>query len=125
MQNNFGKNYKLCSKIQISNLFNRGKRIRTEKLTIIFLADKREFEKPFQVLISVPKKRHKKAVDRNAIKRLCREAVRNNKLVIESYLLNKKRKISFVLNYTGVDLPNYKEIDGQIKCLFEKLITHV
>jgi len=125
MQNTFDKSYKLCSKVQISKLFNKGKRISSGGITIIFLNDKRTFENPFQVMISVPKKKYNKAVERNHIKRLCREGIRKNKLILESHLLNKQKKIAFVLNYTSNELPNHEVIDTKIKLLFQKLINHV
>ena len=125
MDNAFGKSYKLCSKIQISRLFSNGKQVKSTDLSLIFLKDGFNIEESFQVMISVPKKKYKKAVQRNLIKRVCREAIRENKLILESYLIDNRKKVLFVVNYKGPICPKHEELKPQIKSLFEKLIKNV
>ena len=125
MGNAFGKSYKLCSKIQISRLFSNGKQVKSTDLNLIFLKDEFNIEKSFQVMISVSKKKYKKAVQRNLIKRVCREAIRENKLILESYLIGNGKKVLFIVNYKGPISPKQEELKPQIKSLFEKLIKNV
>ena len=76
-------------------------------------------------MISVSKKKYKKAVQRNLIKRVCREAIRENKLILESYLIGNGKKVLFIINYKGPISPKQEELNPQIKSLFEKLIKNV
>ena len=125
MGNSFGKSYKLCSKIQISRLFADGKQIKSTDLNLIFLKDEFNINESFQVMISASKKKYKKAVQRNLIKRACREAIRENKLILESYLIGNGKKVLFIVNYKGPICPKHEELNPQIKSLFEKLIKNV
>lgn len=71
----FGKKEKLCSKTLTDRLFEEGQSFRAGLLRVSFL-ELEEAEVPAQVLISVAKKRVRKAHDRNRIKRHIREAYR-------------------------------------------------
>ena len=87
VKENFGKEYKLCSKIQIDQVFDSGSRISQFPFQSIIQLASFTQNVPFKVLISVPKKRFKKSVDRNYVKRLMREVIRKNKLNLETFLL--------------------------------------
>ncbi|HPD59040.1 MAG TPA: ribonuclease P protein component, partial [Paludibacteraceae bacterium] len=69
----FPKSERLNSKIKIDRLFTDGKAFLVYPLrTVYFISSENPSE--LEVLISVPKKKFKKAVHRNRIKRLIREA---------------------------------------------------
>lgn len=75
----FPKEERLCSKKQIDQLFASGKRFHTHPFRLAYLTmnlpeDSRLH--PVQILISVPKKKFRKAHDRNRLKRQIREAWR-------------------------------------------------
>lgn len=72
------KKEKLCSDLQIRNLFANGQGFFSYPIRTVFL--RRNDNEPARFLISVPKKKFKHAVDRNNIKRKLREAYRTNKL---------------------------------------------
>ncbi|MFY0689047.1 MAG: ribonuclease P protein component [Cyclobacteriaceae bacterium] len=73
----FSKKERLNSKKLIEELFKNGSSFYLDVVQFKVLA--REKLENNQVLISVPKKHHKKAVSRNLIKRRIREAYRLNK----------------------------------------------
>lgn len=50
---------------------------------VYMMKERQEGEAPAQILISVPKKKFKHAVDRNRVKRQIREAYRKNKSLLE------------------------------------------
>ena len=102
MDQTFGKEYKLCSQKKIESLFKTGKSVKKFPLIVHFQEVEEEtLSKPFQIVISAPKRIYRKAHDRNRIKRLMREAVRKNKNILESYLLPKNKNIILFLVYTN------------------------
>ena len=101
MDQTFGKEYKLCSQKKIESLFKTGKLIKKFPLIVHFQEVEETLSKPFQIVISAPKRIYRKAHDRNRIKRLMREAVRKNKNILESYLIPKNKNIILFLVYTN------------------------
>ena len=69
----FSRAERLTSKIKIEELFKKGSSFRLKKIQIILLSQQSKRDR--KVIISVPKKNHKTAVNRNRIKRIIREAV--------------------------------------------------
>ena len=101
MDQTFGKEYKLCSQKKIESLFKTGKTLKKFPLIVHFQEVEETLSKPFQIVISAPKRIYRKAHDRNRIKRLMREAVRKNKTILESYLIPKNKNIILFLVYTN------------------------
>ncbi len=125
VKENFGKDYKLCSKIQIDKVFANGFRISQFPLQALLIKEAFPIDIPFKVLISVPKKKIKKAVNRNYIKRLLREVIRKNKLNLESFLIENNIQLAICIIYSSPDEMNYLELEVKIKKLFNKIINHV
>lgn len=76
MDNKYPKQEKLKAKKHIAHLFNNGKWHTYGSLRIIVV---QQNETPTKVGVSVSKRYFKRAVDRNKVKRLLREAYRWNK----------------------------------------------
>ena len=125
MKENFGKEYKLCSKIEIDQVFAVGFRISQFPFQGLVLPTRFPQNTPFKVLISVPKKKVKKAVNRNYIKRLIREVIRKNKLNLESFLIQNNIQLAIGIIYSSPEEMNYFELETKINKLFKKLINHV
>lgn len=118
MRFTFPKIERLCSKSKIDQLFLKGKTLNAKPFKLIYSIDPAlEGQAPVQILISVPKRRIKKAVDRNAIKRAIREIYRLNKnfLLEKAASHNKNLHIALVY-YGGKDL-TYAFADKKIKNL--------
>jgi len=80
---------------------------------------------PAQVLVSVPKKRFKKAIHRNRLKRLVKEAYRKNKEGFYS-LLNQKGLVCLVaFIYTGSQILTFHEVESKIVVILQKLSRDV
>lgn len=76
----FPKEEHLCSKKRIEQLFNRqNPSLGVYPLRLTWVVAPARTTAPPQVLITVPKRAFKRAVDRNRLKRLLREAYRLNK----------------------------------------------
>ena len=102
MSASFGKEYKLCSKERISELFEGKKSIKHFPFVLHYLANRHANQKTsFQIVISAPKRSFRKATERNRIKRLLRESVRKNKVILEQFLHGYDAHLSLFLVYTG------------------------
>ena len=83
MNQSFGKAYKLCSKKLIDEVFESGVTVKSYPLIVKYKLVDLKGDTPFQMLISAPKRTFKSAIERNRIKRLCKEAIRKNKQILE------------------------------------------
>lgn len=116
--NTFSKSERLSSKVAIDTLFETGRSFHSIPFKIFWL-ETNEGSSPAQIVISVPKRSFKRAVDRNKIKRLIREGYRKNKDAFYEKLENKKVHLMFI--FTSKTIPEYAEIEEKIivalKCL--------
>lgn len=79
MEHTLHKQERLRGKLVVQRLFAEGKAFTCYPLRVVY---KHNASCEQKVLFSVPKKRFKRAVDRNRIKRLMRESYRLNKHVL-------------------------------------------
>lgn len=99
MTEKFDKSYKLCSHKIIEAIFKDRKNLKSYPFYINYLETQLPSDKSIQFVISVPKRRFKRAVDRNRIKRLMKEAIRKTKWPLENYLNENKRQIAIFIVY--------------------------
>ena len=96
----FRKQERIVSKQLIETLFEKGdsQSLAAYPLRAIYTQTERRTEcAETQILISVPKKRFKHAVDRNMVKRQIREAYRKNKHLLSGHIgEGKQLLIAFV-----------------------------
>ena len=116
----FGKAEKLKSRKVVEELFARGKSLNVFPIRISykFLPLPADEKVVFQVGVSVSKRNFKRAVDRNRIKRLLREAYRLQKQELIE-VLKKQGKIGYVFFiYTDKQMPQYPIVfNTMAKCL--------
>jgi ribonuclease P protein component len=117
----FKKAERLSGKTLISKLFTEGKTISSFPLKIIYLFTGFESPYPAQLLVSVPKKNFKRAVNRNLIKRRIREAYRLNKNQLYMGLGVKNKKMLIAIIYTAHEITDYHQIEIRLKDIFNKL----
>lgn len=75
--------------------------------------------------VTVGKKYFKKAVDRNRIKRLLREAYRLQKEPLVQAAEAGGKKLHIFIQYNGKDLPQYLEIRAAMEKLLRSLLTKI
>jgi ribonuclease P protein component len=121
----FSKAERLCSKKHIDKLFSDGKSFIKYPLRITYLSEKKSDTNFCQVLIIVPKKRLKTAIDRNLVKRRIREAYRTNKTDINNILKEKELHISMAILYVSNEVLEFQEIKSGIQKALENLNKEV
>ena len=121
----FGKAYKLCSKSLIDEIFESGETVKSYPLIVKYKSASLKSETSFQMLISAPKRTFKNAYQRNRIKRLCKEAIRKNKQILESFLSENDLQIGLCLIYSAKDEMTVDQLDKKTKKLFNKVIEDI
>ncbi|PCJ89861.1 MAG: ribonuclease P protein component [Flavobacteriales bacterium] len=125
MSQTFKKQERLCSKKLIAQLFERGTSLSVFPIRAIWLETGLNCDFPAQVVVSVPKKKIKKAVERNSIKRRMRESYRKNKHLLYEQLENYGKQIALVLIYQSDEEKSYEEINDKIIVTLQRLAKKV
>ncbi|WP_115460738.1 ribonuclease P protein component [Winogradskyella aurantiaca] len=113
----FSRNEKLKSKAQIDRLFAEGRSITVYPLKLIFTEATFDDKSTIKAAVSVSKRHHKKAVTRNKIKRLLREAYRLNK---PSDFNKTETGFALMILYLSKDQPSYELIHSKMTMLMAK-----
>ena len=103
------------SKKSINQIYQNGRHLHTKSFRIKWLTSN-ILEPKVQLLISVPKKNIKKAVDRNYIKRIIRESYTANKPFICKLFPSP---VSIVLIYNKTTMPVFNKLKIELLTLFE------
>lgn len=112
----FSKQERLHSKKLIKELFDKGSSFFLYPFKVIYL-DQSDLSH-HQFLVSVSKKKFKKAVDRNYIKRRVKESYRLNKFLLKE--AGTTRKL-IALVYVSQDLMGFQEIETKVKRVLKKI----
>ena len=115
----------LCGEKRITRVFTQGEAFICYPLRVVFLIDKKNSAETAQVMVSVPKKRFKRAVKRNRIKRLLRETYRHNKQSFVDKLEQKQLQIQVAFNYVSDEELDFLAIDKKMKISLQKLIEKI
>ena len=87
---------------------------------VYMLSERQPNEAPVQLLISVPKKRFKHAVDRNRVKRQVREAFRQHKDLLYPVVPETQRLLLAFIWLSDEHRPS-KEVEGRIVTLMRRI----
>jgi len=78
---------------------------------------------PAQVLITVPKRNFKLAVDRNLIRRRIKEAYRQHKHQLYAHLEKENIQLAIIIIYVGKAELSYAEIEKKLILSLSKIIN--
>ena len=122
----FTKEERLCNKKLIDQLYHNGSSFLCYPFKVSWALSTETQPFPAQVLFSVSKKRYKKAVDRNLIKRRLREAYRLNKQqYLYSLLSDANKNIVFSIGFIGKEIAPYDFIEKKMLKLLSQLSEQV
>jgi len=115
----FSKQERLFYHKHIDLLFSGGNSFILHPLKVYYLKPDVTDDRTSRVLITVPRRKFKRAVDRNRLRRLIREAYRINKHRLQDMQLHLH--IGFVYIGNTVKIP-YSEVEGKIKACLDRLV---
>ena len=114
-----GREERLKSGKKIKALFAGGKVISIPPFRLLYQIQ--SDKSPLQMGVAVSSRHFKKAVNRNRIKRLIREAYRLQKNELKNYLEQQEKGLSLFIIYTGKSLPDYQLVFEKTGKLLEAL----
>jgi len=124
-----GKEERLKSRKQIEQLFHKGKSFVVAPYRIYFIVNSespiQKGESRLKFGTGVSAKNFKKAVDRNRIKRLTREAWRLQKNEITKKAKEAQRQLNVFFIYTGKELPDFKTVKDKVAIALKKLADKI
>lgn len=110
------------SRKTIQQLFESGKSFSVFPFRITFSKVETGY---LQAGFSVSKRRFKRAVDRNGIKRLMREAWRLNAVPLREILEKEQLNFAVFLVFNGQEIPTFHEVETKINLIISALIEKI
>lgn len=121
----FKKEERLCSKKLFEELAAGKNSFFSHPLKLIWLQKETlPCDVPVQAAFTVPKRLFKKAVDRNRIKRIMREAYRLNKHVLYEYCNESNSKFALLFVYVAKDSPNFNLMQEKLVLLLQRVMKN-
>jgi ribonuclease P protein component len=121
----FSKAEHLCGEKKIAHLHTEGNAFIVYPLRIVYCVMPEEDEFPAKVMVSVPKKRFKRAVKRNRLKRLIRESYRLNKYILWDALTEKNVQAHISFQYVSDEELTFDYIEKRMQTALNKIKTAV
>ncbi|HET9824198.1 MAG TPA: ribonuclease P protein component [Chitinophagaceae bacterium] len=119
-----GKNERLKSRKQIEELFSEGKKISIFPISVYYLSNALTTDDSHfttQMGVGVSGRNFKRAVDRNRVKRLMREAYRLQKQDLLAMVAANNMRLNVFFIYNGKELPGYKLVYDGMGVALQKL----
>jgi ribonuclease P protein component len=117
----FNKSERISKKKDIDHLFANGMSFIFYPLRVVYSCIESSNKGSISILISVPKRKFKRAVKRNRIKRLIREAYRLNKGRLKGLIEDRNFRVLIGFIYLDNEVKEYHDIEKGIKKTMELL----
>ena len=119
----FTRAERLKSRKVIEQLFKQGQSFAQYPLRLVWtVMEERQSDFPAQFALTVPKKKFKKAVQRNRIRRLMREAYRLNKSSLYNALQEAEKQVALLVIYTGQETMTFAEIEAAMQQMLRRFV---
>jgi len=120
----FKKGERLKSVIAINRAFSEGSKVVKFPFLVRYTHTTFDADFPYQIATTVSKRRFKRAVDRNRIKRLMREAWRLEKPRLLANWEKGGVQHAIVFVYIGKEIPNFDQCKNNICKIVDVLIDN-
>lgn len=125
MANTLRKPERLNKKTVIEKMFTGGSSsFSVFPLRVVYLPVE-ELDAPVSILVSVSKRRFKRAVKRNRVKRQIREAYRMNKQILVDALTEKQSRLAIAFIYLSDGLVDSSIIEGRMKTALARIAENM
>jgi ribonuclease P protein component len=118
----FKKTERLCDRKLITALYTEGKTLFNHPFKLQWQEITLDTPIPVQVVIAVPKRHFKKAIQRNRLKRQMREAYRKNKHLLYEYALENRQQFAWMLVYIAKEPEKFAIIEAKLIQLIQRFI---
>lgn len=119
----FRREERLKSEIIIRELFKKGQSFGQYPLRLIWLPiEEQQGNFPVLFAVSVPKRKFPKAVHRNQLKRLIREAYRLQKGDLYEVLAKEGEHYAFMVLYVAKELKPYTEVESAMRKMLKRFL---
>ena len=120
----FPKNERLCSKKSIEKIFSEGKSCFTYPIKAAYIIKApTDSESAVQALFVVPKRKFKRAVKRNAIRRRLSEAYRLKKQILHNWCLSNNIQLRVAFIYISSEDVDFDIHEKAIMGIFDQLMS--
>jgi ribonuclease P protein component len=119
------KEERLSWKRYIDLLFAKGQSFVAFPLRVVYLPVEEDSLAPVSILISVPKKKFKRAVKRNLIKRQIREVYRVRKYTLIDPLVEKNSRMLVAFLYLDKEIRSFAEMEKAMTKALTTLVNKV
>jgi len=124
MEFTLGKEERLKSNLSIQALLKQGKVVSSFPLKIYWDFSPDTHQKyPVRAAITVPKRKFRRAVDRNLMKRRLREAYRMNKHVLYETLDQHQQKIQLIILLLSDEFIPYGQLEKGMQKILHQLVN--
>ncbi len=123
-----GKHERLKSKKLIDLLFNQGKGFSIFPFKVLYHFSAMETnvnDSNLKFGVAVSSRHFKKAVDRNKVKRLTREAYRVQKNELREQVKSNTKQLNVVFIYTAKEIPTFEMLNEKVILIIHKLLAIV
>jgi ribonuclease P protein component len=117
--NTFSKKDRLSGRTVIESLFEKGRSFNVFPLRVIWLPE--NSRAVLQAGVAVSSRHFKRAVDRNRIKRIMKEAYRLQKFSLEQHLVNSDKQLSVFFIFIGKEIPAFDQLFMTMEKVIRKL----
>src|SRR4051794_9437484 len=118
----YGRKEKLKGRKLYEQVFSNGKSFTVFPIKVFYLQPDVPLDFHVKLGVGVSARNFKKAVERNRIKRLLREAYRTEKLLLHRYLKEHNHQVVVFLLYTDKTLPDFTTLKIKMPLILEHLI---